>query len=120
MTVEGEKRARLVSVVLADNYLALASQSIEQNPAVFAELVAQAYAPGVRGRTLAQAQAYATQPGKSGVVLSVTSIISPVTSFLPLLVGLHWPSLPWGNESLDAPLSFGDDPTTTIVDAYAK
>jgi len=31
--------------------------------------------------TLAQAQAYTTQPGKSGVVLSVTSLISPVTSF---------------------------------------
>jgi len=38
--------------------------------------------------TLAQAQAYATQPGKSGVVLSVTSIISPLASFLPLLVGV--------------------------------
>lgn len=38
--------------------------------------------------TLAQAQAYATQPGKSGVVLTVTSLISPVTSFLPLLVGV--------------------------------
>ena len=37
--------------------------------------------------TLAQAQAYATQPGKSGVVLSVTSLISPITSLLPLLVG---------------------------------
>jgi len=37
---------------------------------------------------LAQAQAYATQPGKSGVVLSVTSLISPITSFLPLLVGV--------------------------------
>jgi MFS family permease len=36
---------------------------------------------------LAQAQAYATQPGKSGVVLSVTSLISPITTFLPLLVG---------------------------------
>lgn len=48
--------------------------------------------------TLAQAQAYATQPGKSGVVLSVTSLISPVTSFLPLLVGViaTWAGLGWG------------------------
>ncbi len=48
--------------------------------------------------TLAQAQAYATQPGKSGVVLSVTSLISPVTSFLPLLVGViaNAVGLGWG------------------------
>ncbi len=48
--------------------------------------------------TLAQAQAYATQPGKSGVVLSVTSLISPVTSFLPLLVGViaNAAGLGWG------------------------
>lgn len=47
---------------------------------------------------LAQAQAYATQPGKSGVVLSVTSLISPITSFLPLLVGVvaMWTGLGWG------------------------
>src|SRR5947209_10612414 len=36
---------------------------------------------------LAKGQAYAVQPGKSGVVLSVTSLLSPITSFLPLLVG---------------------------------
>lgn len=48
--------------------------------------------------TLAQAQAYSTQPGKSGVVLSVTSIISPITSLLPLLVGViaTWVGLGWG------------------------
>ncbi len=48
--------------------------------------------------TLAQAQAYATQPGKSGVVLSVTSLISPITSFLPLLVGViaNAAGLGWG------------------------
>ena len=42
--------------------------------------------------------------------------------FMPLLIGLHWPSLPWGNESLDAPLSFsnGVDPTADLVNAYAK
>jgi len=37
---------------------------------------------------LAQAQAYATQPERSGVVLSVTSLLSPITSLLPLLVGV--------------------------------
>ena len=36
---------------------------------------------------LAKGQAYAAQPTKSGVVLSVTSLLSPITSFLPLLVG---------------------------------
>jgi hypothetical protein len=36
--------------------VALASQSIEQDPSVFVELVAQAYAPQARGRTLAEAQ----------------------------------------------------------------
>ena len=42
--------------------------------------------------------------------------------FKPLLIGLHWPSQPWGNESLDAPLSFstGADPTADLVNAYAK
>ncbi len=44
------------AVAAADNYLALASQSVEQDPATFAALVAQAYAPAVRSRTLAQAQ----------------------------------------------------------------
>ncbi len=36
---------------------------------------------------LAKGQAYAVQPTKSGVVLSVTSLLSPITSLLPLLVG---------------------------------
>lgn len=47
---------------------------------------------------LAQAQAYATQPGQSGVVLSVTSLVSPVTTFLPLLVGViaSAAGLSWG------------------------
>jgi len=47
---------------------------------------------------LAQGQAYAVQPGKSGVVLSVTSLLSPVTSFLPLLVGAiaNQAGLGWG------------------------
>jgi hypothetical protein len=44
------------ALAAADNYAALGSQSIEQDPAVFAALVAQAYAPQARGRTLAEAQ----------------------------------------------------------------
>ena len=44
------------ALAAADNYVALASQSIEQNPAAFAALVAQAYAPQVRGHTLAEAE----------------------------------------------------------------
>jgi hypothetical protein len=44
------------ALAAADNYVALASQSIEQNPTLFAELVAQAYAPTVRAHTLAEAQ----------------------------------------------------------------
>ncbi len=43
------------ALAAADNYVALASQSIEQDPAVFAELLAQAYAPQARGRTLTEA-----------------------------------------------------------------
>jgi hypothetical protein len=52
----GVEQTRAGALAAADNYLALASQSIEQDPAVFAALVAQAYAPEIRGRTLAQAQ----------------------------------------------------------------
>lgn len=43
------------ALAAADNYLALASQSIEQDPALFAALVAQVYSPQARGRTLAEA-----------------------------------------------------------------
>jgi len=47
---------------------------------------------------LAKGQAYAIHPGKSGVVLSVTSLLSPITSFLPLLVGAiaSQAGLAWG------------------------
>ena len=44
------------ALAASDNYLALSSQSIEQDPAAFATLVAQAYAPRRSRRTLAQAQ----------------------------------------------------------------
>jgi hypothetical protein len=39
----------------ADNYVAVASQSLEQDPGEFAELVAEAYAPQERAGTLAEA-----------------------------------------------------------------
>ncbi len=47
---------------------------------------------------LAKGQAYAAQPTKSGVVLSVTSLLSPITSLLPLLVGViaSQAGLGWG------------------------
>lgn len=44
------------ALAAADNYVALASQSLEQDPAAFAALVAQAYAPEARRRALAEAQ----------------------------------------------------------------
>lgn len=43
------------ALAAADNYVALASQSIEQDPAMFAELVAQVYAPQARIHALAEA-----------------------------------------------------------------
>jgi hypothetical protein len=43
------------ALAAADNYLAIGSQSVEQNPSLFARLVAVAYAPGTRARTLRQA-----------------------------------------------------------------
>jgi MFS family permease len=51
---------------------------------------------------LAKGQAYAAQPTKSGVVLSVTSLLSPITSFLPLLVGViaSQAGLGWGMGAL--------------------
>jgi hypothetical protein len=39
--------------------------------------------------------------------------------FLPLLVGLHWPSLPWGDEDLERPASFAVSETDSPVDQYA-
>jgi hypothetical protein len=43
------------ALAAADNYLALASQSVEQDPAGFAALVHAVYAPSARAATLAQA-----------------------------------------------------------------
>jgi hypothetical protein len=42
--------------------------------------------------------------------------------FRPLLIGLHWPSLPWGDESLDvSAMSFapGEDPLAPLVEDAA-
>ncbi|AFZ57908.1 hypothetical protein H6G54_18895 [Anabaena cylindrica FACHB-243] len=41
--------------------------------------------------------------------------------FLPLLIGLHWPSKPWGNENLDAPPAFDteDDSLNQLIEEYA-
>jgi len=43
--------------------------------------------------------------------------------FVPLLIGLHWPSLPFGDESLDRPASFGIDGGGALdveIDAAAR
>ena len=42
--------------------------------------------------------------------------------FRPLLIGLHWPSLPWGDEVLDTSamsFSIGEDPLAPLVDDAA-
>ena len=42
--------------------------------------------------------------------------------FSPLLIGLHWPSKPWGNENLDASVSFdltGDSQVHKLIEEYA-
>lgn len=42
--------------------------------------------------------------------------------FNPLLIGLHWPSKPWGNEDLTSSVSFDindEDPVEGLVDEYA-
>ncbi len=44
------------ALAAADNYVALASQSIEQDPAVFTALVAQVYVPEARARVLSEAR----------------------------------------------------------------
>ena len=44
--------------------------------------------------------------------------------FRPLLIGLHWPSEPWGDESLGGSVSFGpgegEETISRLVDDYAK
>jgi hypothetical protein len=51
----GVKDTRAGALAAADNYLAVASQSIEQDPGEFAGLVAEVYAPQERASTLADA-----------------------------------------------------------------
>jgi hypothetical protein len=52
----GVQRTPAGALAAADNYVALASQSIEQDPPLFNRLLAQAYAPEARARTLTQAR----------------------------------------------------------------
>ncbi|MEK0180983.1 MAG: hypothetical protein EAZ98_06355 [Oscillatoriales cyanobacterium] len=45
------------------------------------------------------------------------------SEFNPLLIGLHWPSKPWGNEDLTSSVSFDindEDPREQLVDEYAS
>ena len=42
--------------------------------------------------------------------------------FKPLLIGLHWPSKPWGNENFNAPASFDtaeDSELNNLIEEYA-
>jgi hypothetical protein len=39
--------------------------------------------------------------------------------FRPLWIGLHWPSLPWGDEEIGPAVSFTTDAVDRLVDAYA-
>jgi hypothetical protein len=52
----GVQRTPAGALAAADNYLAYASQTLEQDPAAFALLVAQAYAPASRAQALSEAQ----------------------------------------------------------------
>jgi hypothetical protein len=52
----GVQHTQAGALAAADNYLAFASQSIEQDPTGFAALVARVYLPAIRSRTLAQAR----------------------------------------------------------------
>ncbi len=53
----GVARTPAGALAAADNYVALASQTVEQSPDAFAQLVAAAYAPSARALTLRQAAA---------------------------------------------------------------
>jgi len=52
----GVRRTPAGALAAADDYLALAAQTLEQDPAAFAALVARVYAPSVRAQTLAEAR----------------------------------------------------------------
>ena len=51
----GVQDTRAGALAAADNYVAIASQTVEQDPGEFAELVATVYTPAARTSTLAQA-----------------------------------------------------------------
>jgi len=104
----GVERSPAGALAAADEYLALSSQTLEQNPAVFGELVGGAYAPEVRPRVLNEArQIRASDPqnmanythGGQGVAViaarrldSYTAASATVTSWLE---GIVWgPHLP--------------------------
>lgn len=40
--------------------------------------------------------------------------------FRPLWIGLHWPSLPWGDEEIGAAVSFAVDAVDRLVDVYTE
>ncbi|MEH1819147.1 MAG: hypothetical protein V7L31_08730 [Nostoc sp.] len=45
------------------------------------------------------------------------------SEFRPLLIGLYWPSLPWGNEELSSPVSFDStstSPLESLIEQYAQ
>src|SRR5262249_17482608 len=42
------------------------------------------------------------------------------SGFLPLLVGLHWPSPPWGDEDFDTSPSFAVSESVSVLDHYAQ
>ncbi|MDZ8228172.1 MULTISPECIES: hypothetical protein [unclassified Nostoc] len=45
------------------------------------------------------------------------------SEFHPLLIGLYWPSLPWGNEELSNPVSFDStstSPLESLIEQYAQ
>ena len=51
----GVQDTRAGALAAADNYVAIASQTVEQNPVEFAQLVDTVYTPAARSGTLAQA-----------------------------------------------------------------
>jgi hypothetical protein len=62
-----------------------------------------------------------------GAMLACTADLARMRAtrpdFRPLLIGLHWPSEPFGNEDLGAGMAFGgssDSDTTWLVDRYAE
>src|SRR5215218_8927786 len=62
-----------------------------------------------------------------GAMLACTADLARMRAtrpdFHPLLIGLHWPSEPFGNEDLGAGMAFGassDSDTKWLVDRYAE